>query len=49
VDISKIQRDKRRKILQKCADIVKGCRLTLYGTVGKVSFQNGIIAENVQW
>ncbi|MDP3818295.1 MAG: hypothetical protein Q8Q57_04775 [Methylotenera sp.] len=49
VDISKLQRDQRRKILQQCADIVNGCRLTVYGTVGKVSFQNGIIAENVQW
>lgn len=49
VDISKLQREHRRKILQQCTDIVKGCLLTVYGTVGKVSYQNGIIAESVQW
>ena len=49
VDITKLQRDQHRKIIQQCADIVTGCRVTVYGTVGKVSYQNGISAENIEW
>lgn len=49
VDITKLQRDQHRKILQQCADIMTGCRVTVYGTVGKVSYQNGISAENIEW
>ena len=49
VDITKLQRDQHRKILQQCADIMTGCRVTVYGTVGKVSFENGISAESVEW
>ncbi|MDD2809249.1 hypothetical protein [Rhodoferax sp.] len=49
VDITKLQRDQYRKILQQCADIMAGCRVTVYGTVGKVSYQNGIFAETIEW
>lgn len=49
VDITKLQRDQHRKILQQCADIMAGCRVTVYGTVGKVSYQNGIFAESIEW
>lgn len=49
VDITKLQRDQHRKILQQCADIMAGCRVTVYGTVGKVSYQNGIFAEIIEW
>ena len=49
VDIKKLQRDQHRKILQQCADIMARCRVTVYGTVGKVSYQNGIFAETIEW
>lgn len=49
VDITKLQRDQHRKILQQCADIMTGCHVTVYGTVGKVSYQNGILAERIEW
>lgn len=49
IDISKIPRDQQRQILKDCSDIMAGCRVTIFGTVGKVSFQNGIVAENVEW
>lgn len=49
VDITKLQRDQQRQILQQCADLMTGCRVTVNGTVGKVSYQNGILAENIEW
>ncbi len=49
VDITKLERDQRRKILQQCADIMTGCNVMIHGTVGKVSYQNGIVAERIEW
>ena len=49
VDITKLDRDQRRKILQQCADIMTGCNVMIHGTVGKVSYQNGIVAERIEW
>lgn len=49
VDISKLDRDQTRRILQQCADIMTGCRVTVNGTVGKVNYQNGIVAETMEW
>lgn len=48
VKVTKLQRDQHREILQKCADIMTGCSVTVYGTIGKVSYQNGILAERVE-
>lgn len=49
VDTSKVPREQQRRILQSCGDIMNGCRVTVSGTVGKVSYQNGIVAEMVEW
>lgn len=49
INISKLAREQRRHIIQECSDIMSGCRVTVIGTVGKVSYQNGIFAENVEW
>ncbi len=49
IDTSKLQREQRRQIIQRCGDIMSGCRVIVIGTVGKVSYQNGIVAENIEW
>lgn len=49
IDISKLRREQRRQLIQQCNDIMSGCRVTVQGTVGKVSYQNGIFAENIEW
>lgn len=49
VDITKLPRDQRREIISQCGDIMSGCRVTVHGTVGKVSFQKGLFAERVEW
>ena len=49
-DISKLSREQQRQILQKCSDIMTGgCNVIVFGTAGKVNFQNGIVAESVEW
>ncbi len=49
VDITRLDRDQRRKILQQCADIMAGCSVMIHGTVGEVSYQKGIVAERIEW
>lgn len=49
VDISKVDRDQRRQILQKCSNIMAGCNVTIYGSVEKVRGDNGISAERIEW
>lgn len=49
INTSKLAREQRRQIIQQCSDIMSGCRVTVQGTVGKVSYQNGISAENIEW
>jgi hypothetical protein len=49
VNISKLQREQRRQLIQQCSDIMSGCKVIVNGTVGKVSYQNGINAENIEW
>jgi len=49
VDIAKLQRDQRLKIIKQCADIMHGCNVGLYGAIGKVGYENGIIAERIEW
>jgi hypothetical protein len=49
VDITKLPRDQRREIMNQCSDLMSGCRVTVHGTVGKVSFQKGLFAERVEW
>lgn len=48
VDISKLVRDQRKEIISRCGDMMKGCILIVQGTVGKVSYQNGLLAELVE-
>jgi len=49
VDTSRLSRDQRRHIIQQCGNIMSGCQVTVIGTVGKVTFQSGILAEKVEW
>lgn len=49
VDISKLPRELKKQALKQCSDVIKGCRIMLTGTVGKITYQNGIIAENIEW
>lgn len=49
VDITKLPRDQRRNILSQCTDIMSACKLTITGTIGKASYRNLLIAENVEW
>jgi len=49
IDITKLPRDQRREIMSQCSDLMSGCRVTVHGTVGKVSFQKGLFAERVEW
>lgn len=49
VDITKLSRDQRREIMKQCNDLMSGCRVTVHGIVGKVSFQNGLFAERIEW
>ena len=49
INISKLAREQRRKIIQQCSDIMSGCRVAVHGTVGKVSYQNGIFADDIEW
>lgn len=49
VDITRLDREQRRTILQQCADIMSGCNVIVHGTVGQVTYQNGIIAEGIEF
>lgn len=49
VDITKLPRDQRREIMNQCSDLMSGCRVTVHGTVGKVSYQKGLFAERIEW
>lgn len=49
VDITKLPRDQRRDILNQCSDLMSGCPVTVHGTVGKVRFQKGLLAERIEW
>jgi tetratricopeptide (TPR) repeat protein len=48
VDISNLQREERRQIIQQCSDIMSGCRVTVSGTVRKGSLQNKLSAESIE-
>lgn len=48
VDISNLQREERRQIIQQCSDIMSGCRITVSGTVRKGSLQNKLSAESIE-
>jgi SepF-like predicted cell division protein (DUF552 family) len=48
VDISNLQREERRQIIQQCSDIMSGCRVTVSGTVRKGSLQNKLSAERIE-
>lgn len=49
INITNLNRDQQRTILKECNDIMVGCKVIVYGTVGKVNYQNGIIAENIEF
>lgn len=49
VDITQLPRDQRRELMNKCNDIMLGCRVTLHATVGVVLYQNGLLAEGIEW
>ncbi len=47
VDLSKLQREQRQQIIQRCED--KRCFVTVIGTVGRVFARDGIVAEDIEW
>jgi hypothetical protein len=49
INISMLQREQKRQLMQQCSDITSGCRVTVQGTVGKVNYQNGLTADQVEW
>ncbi|MDT8442072.1 MAG: hypothetical protein RQ723_10470 [Desulfuromonadales bacterium] len=49
VDISNIDRDQKIMILNKCANPILGCKVTVYGSVDDVSFETGIVAKLVEF
>ena len=46
VNVKSISREARKYLLTGCNI---SCTLTVYGTVGEVQFQKGIIAEKIEW
>lgn len=49
IDISKVPRSQQKRIMQDCADIRTGCKVVVYGVVGNVAYQNGILADGIEW
>lgn len=49
VDVSNLPREQRRDILSRCGEATSECRVTIYGTVGEVKFQKGLIAKNIEF
>lgn len=49
VDVTKLPRDQRKQIISQCSDIMSGCAVTIHGTVEKVNYRNGLVAERVEW
>jgi hypothetical protein len=49
VDTSKLMREQRKEVISRCGDMMAGCSLIIQGTVGKVSYQNGLFAEQVEF
>lgn len=49
VNISKVSRDQRKEILQRCSDIKTGCKVNVFGIAGTSNFQNAIVALGVEW
>jgi len=46
IDVKNISRDEMKFILTNCTT---GCRITVYGQVGDVRYQKGIIADKIEW
>jgi len=46
VDIKNLPREQKKYVIQNCGT---GAEITVYGTVSKVMFQNGLIAEKIEW
>ena len=49
VDISGLERNDRKDILENCSDIMRKCNITVQGEVGSVYYQNGLIAKKIEW
>jgi len=47
VDTTKLDRDSRLAVLKACADPISPCSAVIYGTVGMVNFQPGIVAARI--
>lgn len=47
IDVSKITREEQKQILQKCATLTSRCKGLVLGTAGKVTYQNGILADGI--
>jgi len=49
IDTTKLAREHRREIISQCGNATSTCRVTIYGAIGTVSYQKGIIAEQIEW
>ena len=49
VDISKLPREIRRRILQECGQSISGCKVTIQGVGAKIGVSIGIVAESIDW
>jgi hypothetical protein len=49
IDTTKLAREHRREIISQCGNAMSTCRVTIYGAIGTVSYQKGIIAEQIEW
>lgn len=47
VEMSKVSRDQRRDVIQRCSNAMSSCQVTVIGTVGKVRFQFVLIGESI--
>lgn len=49
VDIENIPREQKKKLIQNCGGINSLCPVMIVGTIGTVAYQDGIIADAIEF
>jgi hypothetical protein len=49
VDVTRLGREDRKILLQRCADVLNGCSMTIHGIVEKKLTGNELVAEKLEW
>ena len=49
IDLKNLPREQRKEIINRCSNIMEGCRLTVYGTVKAPRRMKSIVAEQIMW